>query len=152
MLYILTLITLGTSRKAPPKPSTQNADKTLHRTRRAPAAFNPPSNFSKSDIWGPKFKPRKTLIYAKKRRISISQTGHFIYYLDNTLHEIRYMQKTVSLMIPRLPFSRLVREIAQYFRRDLRMQSIALAALQEASETILTMWFQMLYPHLLDHF
>ena len=68
------------------------------------------------------------------------------------MHEIRYMQKTVSLMIPRLPFSRLVREIAQYFRRDLRMQSIALAALQEASETIFTMWFQMLYPHLLDHF
>ena len=55
------------------------------------------------------------------------------------MHEIRYMQKTVSLMIPRLPFSRLVREIAQYFRRDRRMQSIALAALQEASETILTM-------------
>jgi len=49
------------------------------------------------------------------------------------------------MLLPRLPFGRLVREIAQVFRTDLRMQSVALAALQETSETILIMWFQMLY-------
>jgi histone H3/H4 len=61
------------------------------------------------------------------------------------LHEIRHVQKSVALLIPRLPFSRLLREIASNFRSNLRMQSIALAALQEASEILLTMWFQMLY-------
>jgi histone H3 len=62
------------------------------------------------------------------------------------------MQKSVALMIPRLPFSRLVREIAENFKNNVRMQSIALAALQEASETMLTMWFQMLYIFLFDGF
>ena len=55
------------------------------------------------------------------------------------------MQKSVALLIPRLPFSRLLREIAGHFKPDLRMQSIALAALQEAAETMLVMWFKMLY-------
>jgi histone H3 len=55
------------------------------------------------------------------------------------------MQKSVALLIPRLPFSRLVREIAQNFMGERRMQSIALAALQEAAETMLGMWFEMLY-------
>jgi len=62
------------------------------------------------------------------------------------------MQKSVALLIPRLPFSRLVREIAESLKNNLRMQSIALAALQEASETMLTMWFQMLYIFLFDGF
>jgi len=48
-------------------------------------------------------------------------------------------------LIPRLAFSRLVREIAEGFKAGLRMQSIALAALQEATETMLVMWFEMLY-------
>jgi hypothetical protein len=55
------------------KTSTTYIDKILHRTTRRPATFNPPSNFSKTDIWGPKFKQKKTLIHAKKRRISIFQ-------------------------------------------------------------------------------
>jgi histone H3 len=61
------------------------------------------------------------------------------------LHEIKHIQKQVALLIPRLPFSRLIREIAQDHHRGLRMQSIALAALQEATETLIVMWFQMLY-------
>jgi hypothetical protein len=62
-----------TSRKQPQKPPTRTVDKMLHRTRR-PGTFNPPSKFTKTDIWGPKFKPRKTLVHAKKRRISNSTT------------------------------------------------------------------------------
>jgi len=58
--------------KSPKKLPSSNVDNTLHRTKKATGTFNPPSNFSKTDIWGPKFKPRKTLIHAKKRRISIS--------------------------------------------------------------------------------
>ena len=38
----------------------------------------------------------------------------------------------------RLPFQRLVREVAQDYKTDLRFQSFALLALQEASEAFVT--------------
>ena len=50
------------------------------------------------------------------------------------LHEIWCFQRSVDLLIPRLPFQRLVHEIAQDFRMDLRFQSSAILALQEAME------------------
>jgi len=62
------------------------------------------------------------------------------------------MQKSVALLIHRAAFSRLVREIAQQNKAELRMQSIALAALQEAAETMIVMWFEMLYTLLFDKF
>ena len=58
------------------------------------------------------------------------------------LREIRRYQKSTELLIRRLPFQRLVREIAQDFKSDLRFQSFALAALQEASEAYLVLLFQ----------
>ena len=56
--------------------------------------------------------------------------------------EIRKFQKSTNLLIPRLPFSRVVKEIAQDFKTDLRFQSSALLALQEASEAYLTQLFE----------
>ena len=50
------------------------------------------------------------------------------------LREIRRYQKSTDLLIRRLPFQRLVREIAQDFRGDLRFQSSSILALQEAAE------------------
>ena len=50
------------------------------------------------------------------------------------LREIRKYQKSTELLIRKLPFQRLVREIAQDFKTDLRYQSSAVAALQEAAE------------------
>jgi len=50
------------------------------------------------------------------------------------LREIRKYQKTTNLLIRKLPFQRLVREIAQDFKNDLRFQASAILALQEASE------------------
>ena len=50
------------------------------------------------------------------------------------LREIRNIQKTFKLLIPKLPFQRLVREIAQDFKMDLRFQGSAILALQEALE------------------
>lgn len=50
------------------------------------------------------------------------------------LREIRKYQKTTDLLIRKLPFQRLVREIAQDFKNDLRFQASAIVALQEASE------------------
>ena len=51
------------------------------------------------------------------------------------LREIRAYQKSTNLLIPRLPFSRLIKEIAMRMStRGLRFQSSALMALQEAAE------------------
>ena len=46
------------------------------------------------------------------------------------LREIRKYQKSTELLIRKLPFQRLVREIAQDFKTDLRFQSAAIGALQ----------------------
>merc|ERR1711881_791657 len=45
------------------------------------------------------------------------------------LREIRKYQKSTELLIRKLPFQRLVREIAQDFKTDLRFQSAAIGAL-----------------------
>ena len=58
------------------------------------------------------------------------------------LREIRKYQKSTDLLIRKLPFQRLVREIAQDFKSDLRFQSSAVAALQEASEAYLVGLFE----------
>ncbi|XP_016152437.1 PREDICTED: histone H3.3 [Ficedula albicollis] len=58
------------------------------------------------------------------------------------LREIRRYQKSTELLIRKLPFQRLVREIAQDFKTDLRFQSAAIGALQEASEAYLVGLFE----------
>ena len=49
------------------------------------------------------------------------------------LREIRRYQKSTELLIRKLPFQRLVREIAAGVKTELRFQSHAILALQEAS-------------------
>jgi histone H3 len=58
------------------------------------------------------------------------------------LKEIRRYQKSTDLLIRKLPFQRLVREIAQDFRNSLRFQGSAILALQEASEAYLVSLFE----------
>ncbi|KAG5541791.1 hypothetical protein RHGRI_021582 [Rhododendron griersonianum] len=58
------------------------------------------------------------------------------------LREIRKYQKSTDLLIRKLPFQRLVREIAQDFKADLRFQSHAVLALQEAAEAYLVGLFE----------
>ena len=53
------------------------------------------------------------------------------------LREIRNYQKSTELLIRKLPFQRLVREVAQDYKCDLRFQSAAILALQEAAEAYL---------------
>lgn len=57
------------------------------------------------------------------------------------LREIRRYQRSTELLIRKLPFQRLVREVAQDFRSSLRFQSHAIMALQEASEMYLVQLF-----------
>ena len=59
-----------------------------------------------------------------------------------TLNEIRHYQKRVHLLIRKLPFQCLVREIAQHFSLDLRFRSATITALQEASEAYLVCLFE----------
>ena len=53
------------------------------------------------------------------------------------LREIRRYQKSTELLIHKLPFQHLVREIAEDFKTDLCFQSSAVMALTEASEAYL---------------
>ena len=58
------------------------------------------------------------------------------------LREIRRYQKSTELLIRKLPFYRLVREIAQDFKTELRFQIQAIGALQEAAEAYLVGLFE----------
>lgn len=56
--------------------------------------------------------------------------------------EIRKYQKSVDLLIPRMPFSRLVREIAHDGKTDVRFSTDALEAIQEATEICIVSLFE----------
>ena len=58
------------------------------------------------------------------------------------LREIRRYQRSTDLLIRKLPFQRLVREIAQDFKSDFRFQATAVLALQEAAEAYLVGLFE----------
>ena len=58
------------------------------------------------------------------------------------LREIRKYQSKTDLLIRKLPFQRLVREVAQDYKSDLRFESLAIFALQEAAEAYLVGLFE----------
>ncbi|KAK7282364.1 hypothetical protein RIF29_11062 [Crotalaria pallida] len=58
------------------------------------------------------------------------------------LREIRKYQKSTELLIRKLPFQRLVREIAQNINIGIRFQNSAVSALQEAAEAYLVSVFE----------
>ncbi|KAL9655446.1 hypothetical protein ABK040_016859 [Willaertia magna] len=84
----------------------------------------------------PKKAPRKPIIKGrikpgirKKRRFKPGTVA---------LREIRKLQNTTNLIIPKRPFSRLVREIALRKNENIRFKPEALLALQEAAEYYIT--------------
>jgi len=58
------------------------------------------------------------------------------------LREIRRYQKSTELLIRKLPFQRLVREICDGIKEDYRWQSSAILAMQEACEQYLVSLFE----------
>jgi histone H3 len=58
------------------------------------------------------------------------------------LREIRRYQKSTDLLIRKLPFQRLVREIAQDYKQECKFQGSSILALQESSEAYLTGIFE----------
>ena len=81
-------------------------------------------------------KSQKTTASQKERKERRNKPGTV------ALREIRKYQKSTDLLIRKLPFQRLVREIAGEFKHDLRFQSSAVIALQEASEAYLVGLFE----------
>ena len=103
--------------------------------------------------------PRKTLLQeqvrknaakavaAAQKNLGNLQTGGLkipMRYRPGTvaLREIWRYQKSTELLIRKLPFSRLVREVAQDFKTDLRFQPQAVGALQEAAKAYLVGLFE----------
>jgi histone H3 len=78
----------------------------------------------------------KTVVKSAKARAHRFRPGTV------ALREIRRYQKSTELLLRKIPFQRLVRELAQAMRADLRFQSAAVAALQEASEGYLVGLFE----------
>ncbi|EMP26030.1 Histone H2A type 2-C [Chelonia mydas] len=94
----------------------------------------------KLGVWG----PLRRLRAARKSAPATGGVKKPHRYRPGTvaLREIRRYQKSTELLIRKLPFQRLVREIAQDFKTDLRFQSSAVMALQEASEAYLVGLFE----------
>jgi histone H3/H4 len=62
---------------------------------------------------------------------------------QRALKEIRFYQRNTDLLIRKLPFARLVREVQSYFfRTEYRWQAEAILALQEAAEAHLVSLFE----------
>jgi len=68
--------------------------------------------------------------------------GYRVLPRSRPLREIRWYQKSTEHLIRKLPFQRLVREIARDLRKDLRFQSSAVMALQEAAEAHIVSLFE----------
>jgi len=62
---------------------------------------------------------------------------------ERALREIRFYQRNTELLIRKLPFARLVKEVQTYFsRNEYRWQAEAILALQEAAEAHLIGLFE----------
>ena len=85
--------------------------------------------------------PRKLLATKAARKVAPVTDGvkkpHRFRAGTVALRDIRRYQKSTELLIRKLPFQRLVREIAQNYKTDLRFQTSAVMALQEATEAYL---------------
>jgi len=91
--------------------------------------------------------PRKTPIGQKAAKKSAPATSgvkktHRFRPGTVALREIRRYQKSTELLIRKLPFQRLVREVAAEHKADLRFQSSAVLALQEATESYMVGLFE----------
>ena len=90
--------------------------------------------------------PRKQLATKAARKSGPSMGGvkkpHRYRPGTVALREIRKYQKTTELFIRKAAFGRLVREIAQDFKTDLRFQTTAVIAMQEAAEAYLVGLFE----------
>ena len=107
----------STGGKAPRK---QLATKAARKS--APATGKKPHRFRPGTV-----ALREIRKYAACTPLCIAPTARRV---TRAVHVRRY-QKATELLLRKLPFQRLVREITQEFKNDLRFQSVAMLALQE---------------------
>ena len=91
--------------------------------------------------------PRKQLVAKAIQSKSAPVTGgvkkpHRYHPGTVALREIRRYQKSTDLLMRKLPFARVVREVAQDFKDNVRFKATAIIALQEASEAYLISLFE----------
>ena len=131
----------STGGKAPRK---QLATKAARKSAPATGGVKKPHRYRSYSHMAVKFVCRVLQYSDNKQCSSFSIPPLFTLYRPGTvaLREIRKYQKSTELLIRKLPFQRLVREIAQDFKTDLRFQSSAVLALQEASEAYLVGLFE----------
>ncbi len=61
---------------------------------------------------------------------------------ESVLRQIRRFQKSTNLLILKISFDRVIKEIFQKMRKSFRIQSIALLILQEATKTMIVKEFE----------
>eukprot|EP00703_Trepomonas_sp_PC1_P004582 JAP92024.1 Histone H3 [Trepomonas sp. PC1] len=86
--------------------------------------------------------PRKTIARKAVRKSTTASQGKMKTRRSKqgsvAAREIKKYQKTTDLLIRKLPFSKLVRELVQgHNKQDVRFQGLAIQTLQEASENYL---------------
>ena len=86
--------------------------------------------------------PKKQLAASKATKAPGAKVARRFRPGTVAIREIRKYQKTTDLLLKKAPFQRLVREISQDYKADLRFQSSAVMALQEASEAYLVGLFE----------
>lgn len=101
-----------------------------------------PTRFGMGGFPKAKKEPRKNFNNCAVRPGSGIKKPHRFRPGTIALREIRRYQKSTQLLIRKLPFQRLVKEVAQEFLTDLRFQSTAILALQEAAEAYLIGLFE----------
>lgn len=140
------MVAEGVAQRAPPPPASS------HRLRSAEEVETPHKKSKKSTTHRrgekaarkqqrPQKAARKNAAPPKSKSPTVKQAHRF---KPGTvaLREIRRYQKSTEFLIRRLPFQRLVREIAQDFQTDVRFQATAVEALQHAAEAYLVSLFQ----------
>ncbi|XP_034942867.1 histone H3.3-like [Chelonus insularis] len=99
----------------------------------------------KSDKSGPLRSPKKIPEGKNKRRTEVIVPKiKKIHRQTRALQEIKYYRKSTKLLIPKLPFSRLVREIMSeiFPNTQYKIQALALQALQESTEMYIVQFFE----------
>ena len=91
-------------------------------------------------------RPRKELVSKASRKSAPAMGGikkpHRFRPGTVAIREIRKYQRSTDLLLRKLPFQRLVKDIAHERISDLRFQSSALLALQESAEAYLVGLFE----------
>lgn len=121
--------------KAPSLPKQQKVSVPPRATRRSRSESRISSNSSDDD-----YQPSIRVRNASESRFDRSRQDVQI------LQDIHRLQSTTQLLIPKLPFARVIREVLmQYMYRDFRITPECLCAIQEAAEMYMVQVFEDSY-------